>query len=142
MILVDTNVVSEPMKLSGDGRVVAWLNAQAVETLFISAVSVSELLLGVEAMPMGRRREALAGLVSDAIANQFGDRILPFDFAAARLYATIVAAARRKGFSISVSDGQIAATAAAHRLSVATRDGAPFRAAGLEVIDPWTEGAA
>ena len=56
--------------------------------------------------------------------------------------ATIVAAARRKGFSISVSDGQIAATAAAHGLSVATRDGAPFRAAGLEVIDPWTEGAA
>jgi hypothetical protein len=137
MILVDTNVVSEPMKARGDPRVAAWLDAQAAETLFLSAVSVAELLLGVEVLPLGKRRAELTELIAGGVVALFAERILPFDLAAARAYAAVVARARQRGVAISVADGQIAATAAARGFAVATRDGGPFRAAGLTVIDPW-----
>ncbi len=138
MILIDTNVVSEPMKARGDPRVAAWLDAQAAETLFLSAVSVAELLLGVEVLPLGKRRAALSELIAGRVIALFAERVLPFDLASARAYAAVVARARKRGVAISVADGQIAATAAARGFAVATHDGAPFRAAGLTVIDPWT----
>ena len=53
MILIDTNVVSEPWKPAPDARVLAWLDAQAIETLFLSAVTVAELRFGIAAMPEG-----------------------------------------------------------------------------------------
>jgi predicted nucleic acid-binding protein len=64
-------------------------------------------------------------------------RILPFDADAATAYATLRARARANGQGIGVADGYIAATAAANDLSIATRDAAPFEAAGLNVINPW-----
>ena len=72
----------------------------------------------------------------------FGERIVPFDLAAAKAYAKIVVRASRQGHPISVTDAQIAAIAAARRFSVATRDEAPFNAAGVPVINPWTAGGA
>lgn len=114
-----------------------WLDAQAVETLFLSTVSLAELLLGVEALPMGRRRRALEATLARQLETLFGERIVPFDAAAAAAYAKIVIRARHAGCAIAVADGQIAATAAARGLQVASRDEAPFRAAGLDVINPW-----
>jgi predicted nucleic acid-binding protein len=137
MILLDTNVVSEPMKRSSDPRVVDWLDAQAIETLYLSTISLSELLLDIESLPGGKRRESLAAALAEQIADLFGDRIIPFDVPAARAYAKVVARARGQGHPISVADGQIAAIAAVHGLKIASRDEAPFRAAGLIVIDPW-----
>jgi toxin FitB len=137
MILLDTNVVSEPMKQSSDPKVVDWLDAQAIETLYLSTISLSELLLGIESLPAGKRRQSLAVALSEQIAGLFGDRIIPFDVPAARAYATVVNRARSQGHPISVADGQIAAIAAVHGLKVASRDEAPFHAAGLVVINPW-----
>ena len=137
MILLDTNVVSEPMRRHPDRRVQDWLDAQAIETLFLSTISLSELLLGIEHLPAGKRRRALAAALAEQIAGLFSDRIVPFDVAAARAYAEVVTRARRQGHAISVADGQIAAIAAARNLRVASRDEAPFQAAGLSVINPW-----
>jgi toxin FitB len=137
MILLDTNVVSEPMRRHPDCRVQDWLDAQAIETLFLSTISLSELLLGIENLPAGKRRRVLAAALAEQIAGLFGDRIIPFDVAAARAYAEVVTRARRQGHAISVADGQIAAIAAARSLRVASRDEAPFQAAGLDVINPW-----
>ena len=139
MILVDTNVVSEPMRARGDPRVVAWLDRQGDETLFISTVSIAEILFGVAALPVGKRRRRLADAFESAIDRLFEDRILSFDLAAARAYAALMAAARTQGAPISQADGQIAAIAAANRLAVATRDEGPFRAAGVKTVNPWTE---
>jgi toxin FitB len=139
MILIDTNVISEPMKARADPRVVAWLDTQAADTLYVSAVSVSEILLGIEVLPIGRRRQLLADTFAELIESLFRGRIAPFDLAAARTYAKVISSARSQGVAISVADGQIAATAAARGFAVATRDEAPFRAAGVKVIDPWTE---
>lgn len=137
MILLDTNVVSEPMKQRPNRRVQDWLDAQAAETLYLSTISLSELLLGIEALPVGRRRRTLAAAARNKIGDLFGDRIIPFDVAAAEAYATVVILARGNGYAISTADGQIAAIAASRSFTIASRDEAPFQAAGLAVINPW-----
>ena len=137
MILIDTNVVSEPWKPVPDARVLDWLDAQAIETLFLSAITVAELRFGIAAMPEGKRRTVLHDRLKDEVLPLFSGRILPFDLEASKAYATLMAAARGSGKAIGTADGYIAATALAHGFSVATRDVSPFEAAGLKVINPW-----
>ncbi len=137
MILLDTNVVSEPMRSHPDPAVVSWLDAQAAENLYLSTISLAELLLGVENLPAGKRRKALAAALDSQLIALFGDRILPFDAHAAKLFPKLVMRARRRGHAISAADAQIAAIAALHRLIVATRDVSPFEAAGVPTFDPW-----
>lgn len=138
MILLDTNVVSEAMKPEAHPRVRAWLDEQAAETLFLSSVTVAELLFGIGALPAGRRKSALAG-VFEGVAALFEGRILGFDSAAARHYADIAVKARAAGKGFPLPDGYIAAIAASRGFAVATRDTSPFEAAGLQVIDPWAD---
>jgi toxin FitB len=137
MIMLDTNVVSEPMRERPDRRVQDWLDAQAIHTLYFSTIGLAELLLGIANLPAGKRRRALAAALGQQIARLFETRLVPFDVPAAEAYAQVVTRARGQGHAISVADGQIAAIAAAGNFTVATRDEAPFRAAGLLVINPW-----
>jgi predicted nucleic acid-binding protein len=137
MIILDTNVVSEPMRSRADRRVIEWLDAQAAETLFLTTISLAELLVGVAFLPDGARKTEISAALKDLLANLFGDRILAFDQPSARSYARLMSHARSAGQAIPVADGQIAAIALAHGFSVAARDAAPFRAAGVKVIDPW-----
>jgi toxin FitB len=140
MILLDTNVVSEPLRPQPDRRVLAWLDSQAVETLYLSTISLSELLLGVANLPQGKRRITLTTALSGQIASLFANRIVSFDMAAAEAYVQLVIRARRQGYAISVTDGQIAAVAASRSFDVATRDELPFQKAGVMVINPWKAG--
>jgi len=137
MIVVDTNVVSEPMKTGGNRAVQVWLDRQIAETLYLTATSLSELLVGIEILPVGKRKDGLGAALGDLLAGLFGGRILPFDQQAAVTYAAVVGRARTAGRAISVADGQIAAIAAAHGFTVATRDTAPFTSAGVPVVNPW-----
>lgn len=137
MILIDTNVVSEPWKPAPDTRVLDWLDAQAIETLFLAAITIAELRFGIAAMPEGKRRTVLHDRLEGEVLPLFSGRILPFDLDASKAYATLMAAARGSGKAIGTADGYIAATALAHGFSVATRDVSPFEAAGLKVINPW-----
>ncbi|MDP3971755.1 MAG: type II toxin-antitoxin system VapC family toxin [Candidatus Nanopelagicales bacterium] len=136
MILLDTNVVSEAMKPQPDPRVLAWLDAQAAETLYLSSVTLAELLFGIRALPTGRRRAILSGTL-DGLLALFDQRVLPFDAQAARYYAELAVAARAAGKGFPNPDGYLAAIAAAHDFIVATRDVSPFQAADLKVINPW-----
>jgi predicted nucleic acid-binding protein len=137
MIVLDTNVISEPMKPHGHPSVQAWLDRQVAETLYLTTTSLAELLLGIEIMPDGKRKEGLAAALTELLAALFGSRVLPFDQQAALAYAPLVSRARASGTTISVADGQVAAIAAAHQFTVATRDTAPFVAAGVSVINLW-----
>jgi predicted nucleic acid-binding protein len=137
MIILDTNVLSEPMKRGANPAVAAWLDQQDIETLYLTTINLAELLLGVGMLPRSRRRSALEAKLSQIINLFAGSRILPFDAPAARLFAVLVARASSTGHIISFADGQIAAIAAAHGFSVATRDVAPFIAAGVPVVNPW-----
>ena len=136
MILLDTNVVSEAMKPQPHPAVRTWLDDQVAETLYLSSVTLAELLFGIGALPSGRRKDALAQTL-DGLLELFGNRILAFDTDAARQYAELAVTARATGKGFPTPDGYIAAIAAAHGLIVATRDASPFQAAGLKFINPW-----
>ncbi|WP_397396393.1 type II toxin-antitoxin system VapC family toxin [Phenylobacterium sp.] len=136
MILLDTNVVSEAIKPDSHPSVRAWLDAQVAETLFLPSITVAELLFGIGALPEGRRKTLLAARI-DGLLDAFAGRILPFDTSAAQAYANLAVRARAAGKGFPTPDGYIAAIAAAHGFSVASRDTSAFRAAGLKVIDPW-----
>jgi predicted nucleic acid-binding protein len=137
MIVLDTNVVSEPINRKADPAVIHWLDQQVVGTLYLTAISLSELLLGIVIMPEGKRKQALDASLDVLVRRLFGARILPFGQDAAEVYARLVGQARASGQAISVSDGQIAAIAALHGFTVATRDTQPFTALGVPVINPW-----
>jgi predicted nucleic acid-binding protein len=84
MIVLDTNVVSEPMKPNGDHAVKVWLDRQSAETLYLTATSLFELLLvGIEILPDGKRKEGLDGALSELMVRLFASRILLFDQQAA-----------------------------------------------------------
>ncbi|MGV1872730.1 PIN domain-containing protein [Agrobacterium rosae] len=134
MILLDTNVISEPWKPAPDIAVLTWLDAQAIETLFISAISVAELRFGIASMPSGNRQTILHDRLEGEVLPIFDGRILPFNKGTSQFYADLMASGRTSG----KADGYIAATAAENNLAVATRDTSPFEAAGLIVINPWS----
>ncbi|MCK6452919.1 MAG: type II toxin-antitoxin system VapC family toxin [Alphaproteobacteria bacterium] len=138
MIVLDTNVVSEAMKPEPHAAVRAWLNEQAAETLYLSSVTLAELLFGIAALPAGTRKNRLARAL-DGLTALFGERVLPFDTEAARHYAVLGVTARRSGRGFPTPDGYVAAIAASRGFVVASRDIAPFEAAGMRVIDPWKE---
>ena len=137
MIILDTNVVSEPLKPRFDPAVEAWLDQQPAETLYLTATSLAELRTGVALMPAGKRKAGLDQALSELLTNIFAGRILAFDENAAETYAALVSRARRAGLALSVGDAQIAAIAKTHGFIVATRDTTPFVAAGVTVINPW-----
>jgi len=138
MILLDTNVISEPIKSQPDRRVVEWIDRQPVEILYIAAISLAELRYGIAVHPDGKKKKDVQDKLEQLVLPLFRSRILPFDEAAAAAYAELRAAAVKKGKAIGDSDGYIAATAKANGLIVATRDTSPFEAAGLTVINPWS----
>ena len=139
MILLDTNVISEPWKPVPEPRVLAWIDGQAIETLFLSAVTVAELRFGIGAMPTGRRRSVLHERLEQDVLPLFAGRVLSFDLAASQAYAELMVQARSEGRAIGKADGYIAATAASRGYAVASRDVSPFEAAGVRVLNPWED---
>jgi len=137
MIVLDTKVVSEAMKPEPHPAVRAWLNDQATETLYLSSVTLAELLFGIAALPTSKRKDMLAQAL-DGLLGLFRDRLLPFDTDAARRYAELAVAAKTSGRGFPTPDGYIAAIAASRGFIVASRDMAPFQAAGVSVINPWS----
>ena len=138
MIILDTNVVSEPSKLRPDARALAWSDRQDGASLFVTTISVAELKSNVALLPEGRRKESLRNILDGLLAS-FVTPVLPFDREAALAYAVVVAHAKAKRYTLPVADAQIAAIAKVHGFAVATRDGAPFRSAGVAVINPWED---
>ena len=137
MIVLDTNVVSKAMRPEPDPVVRAWLNEQAAETLYLSGVTLAELLFGIRALPAGKRKNMLDRALTELL-ELFGERVLPFDTDAARHYAELAVTARTGGRGFPTPDGYIAAVAASRGFIVASRDTSPYEAAGVTVINPWT----
>ena len=138
MIIVDTNVISEVLRPHPSEQVGAWLDAQRPRDLFVTTISQAEMLLGVQLLPRGRRRDLLETAINAIFDTDFRERVLPFDSRAARAFATIVANRRRLGKPIDNLDAQIAAIARSEGAAIATRDAAGFAGCGVSVIDPWS----
>ena len=136
MILLDTNVVSDIVKPRPNPKVQAWIDAHNSSSLWISAITVAELHLGIELMPDGRKKSELR-LAIDRAIHLFGQQCAPFDALAANEFARIVARRRQIGRPIEALDAQIAAVAMTTGFALATLDRKGFEEIdGLKVIDP------
>jgi len=141
VILLDTNVVSELMRRAPSSVVERWLGRQPISSVFISSVTEAELRYGPALMPEGRRLTQLVAQANAMLAEDFADRILPFDSPAASAYVRIAAGRRRAGRPISQADAQIAAIAASRGATVATRNVMDLVDCGVDLVDPWTSAA-
>ena len=138
MFLLDTNVVSELLRASPDPGVEAWVGDCPATELYFSAIGEAELRYGVAIMPAGRRQAALASAIEGILREDFAGRVLPFDSAAALVYAEFASGRRRGGRPIGEADCQIAAIARSRGMAVATRNVRDFEDIEIKVVDPWT----
>lgn len=139
MIVLDTNVVSETMRPAPDANVVAWLNRQDIQTLYLTAVSLAELRFGISRLDDGRGKADLTGRLNLMLERVFDGRVLLFTAASSQTFAELMAGARRNGRAVGFQDGMIAAIVAERRFAIATRDARPFEAMGVLVTNPWNE---
>src|SRR5215210_3790613 len=139
MIVVDTNVVAELMKVSPARAVVSWMNNQESSTLFLTAVTIGEIGYGLRVMPQGRRRLQLEQGFARVLAEAFAGRIFAFDEEAARHYAEVMGRRKEIGRPLSALDGQSASIARAKLDVVATRHLRDCVECGVEVINPFEQ---
>jgi hypothetical protein len=139
VIVADTNVVSELMRVDPSPAVRAWVLAQGHHELRITAITVAEILYGIERLPSGKRKDTLREAAVD-VFSRFTEDVLPFDAAAATIYPGIVDHRDRQGTPISGYNAQIAAICRANDASLATRNEKDFADVGVELINPWSSG--
>jgi toxin FitB len=139
MIVLDTNVIFEIIKPSPTKVVLSWLAAQARSATYITAITQAETLFGVERLPEGKRRTRLYNDIEDLLAREFEDRILPFDAAAAPVFAIIASHRASTGRPISQFDAMIAAIARCRGANVATRNTKDLENCGVPLINPWAD---
>ena len=138
MILLDTNVLSELMRIAPNQAVLSWMDEHIATDLYICAVTKAEIELGIALLPEGKRKDNLSVAAHEMFDEFSPDRCLSFDETAAAKYGVIVASRKKIGRPISVEDAQIAAIALAHGLTMATRNTADFENIDdLKVISPW-----
>ncbi|WP_439886268.1 type II toxin-antitoxin system VapC family toxin [Pseudomonas sp. MBLB4123] len=137
MILLDTNVLSELMRVKPDPQVLAWVDAQPASELVICSITVAEILYGIARMPDGKRKQGLLDLASAMFDEDFAGNILPFDADAAVHYAEIAAVSEARGRVVDMADAQIAAIGRLHDAVVATRNIRHFEELGVDLVNPW-----
>lgn len=136
MIVLDTNVVSALMLARPDQIVIAWLDRQEAADVWITSITIFETRFGLAILPPGRRRRQLEIAFDKALHEDLGDRVLPFDAAAAVVSARLASEARRAGRAVDVRDVEIAGIVAARGATLATSNTRHFRHLGIALIDP------
>jgi predicted nucleic acid-binding protein len=137
MIVLDTNVLSEMMRLERDGVFVRWIQATDSDELFTTAVTQAEILFGVALLPLGRRKALLAEAARQTFSENFAGRILPFDSGAAEECAALAAKKRGLGRSMESLDAQIAAIVRSRNAVLATRNIKRFIECDVRLVNPW-----
>jgi toxin FitB len=137
VIVLDTNVVSELMRQQADPEVISWLDRQSADDVWLTAVTLAELIYGIGRLPDGRRKALLAVALDAMVRDDLDHRVAPFDAIAASHFADIVIGRERSGRPVSAADAQIAAICRSHGAVLATRNVADFDATGVEIVNPW-----
>jgi hypothetical protein len=137
MTILDTNVVSELMRPAPEAAVLRWIGSQATEDLHITAVTMAEILFGIELISGGRRRDTLRAGAEKMFGVVFADRILTFEDRAARVLSQIASSRRRQGKPMSEFDAQMGAIARVHGATLATRNTYVFEGCGVRLVNPW-----
>lgn len=138
-IILDTNVVSELMNGANDPEFNAWVNSTPRESTFVTAITLGEMVFGVQNLPEGKRKRTLQRQ-ADTVMDEFVKRTYDFNAMAAIEYGDIFAQRKRMGRPTGVQDAQIAAIARANNCVVATRNTKDFEGVGVPLINPWKWG--
>jgi predicted nucleic acid-binding protein len=142
MIILDTNVLSELMRPTPAARVSEWVAKQPSAELFTTSITEAEILLGIELLTQGKRRQGLLRAVEGMFNEDLGGRVLGFESEAAHPFAQIAARRRSLGKPISHADAQIAAIARLRGATLATRNVADFSDCAVDLVNPWDGGRA
>ncbi len=137
MIILDTNVLSALMRKAPEAPVVAWLDRQPAESVWITSITLFESRLGLALLSKGRRRQALEAAFSRLLEEDLENRVLDFDGAAATEAASLAAERQKAGRPVDMRDTQIAGIALARHATLATRNVRHFRDLKVPVVDPW-----
>ena len=137
--LIDTNVISELRKPRPEERVVSFVSRQPLDSLFISTVTFAEIRFGIEKLNDPARRAQIAAWLENEMRPLFEGRILPLSEDILLKWRLIFEQGRKQGHTFSHPDVLIAATATHHGLTVVSRDTRDFIAAGVRVLNPWTD---
>lgn len=138
MIVLGTNVLSELMRPAPNPLVVDWIDStSARDDIAITAITVAEILYGIERLPDGRRKQQLGGVAAMMFEEDFAGAIFSFDAEAAVHYAQRVAASEAAGRPASMADAQIAAICLNHGATLATRNTKDFDPFGVALVNPW-----
>jgi predicted nucleic acid-binding protein len=137
VIILDTNVLSALMRQAPEAPVVAWLDRQPAESVWITSVTLFEARFGLALLPKGRRRHGLEDAFARLLKDDLEDRVLDFDGAAATEAALLAAERQKRGQPVDMRDTQIAGIALARRATLATRNVRHFRNLKVPVVDPW-----
>jgi toxin FitB len=132
--LLDTNFLSEVMKPAPNLQIAGWIRASDQESLFVSAITFSELRRGIELLGPGKRRSQLEDWISLRLGGWFGDRILSIDRDIAEQFGRLSAQSKRRGSNLDAIDGIIAATAQIHNLTLATLNRKHFEKLGVKLL--------
>lgn len=139
MIILDTNVLSALMRTAPDPVVVAWLDRQPADSIWISSITLFEARLGLALLPAGRRRRALQSAFERLLLEDLEGRVLDFDSVAATEAAALAAERQKAGRPVDVRDTLIAGIALARRATLATRNVRHFQGLKVPVVDPYQE---
>jgi toxin FitB len=137
MIILDTNVLSALMRTAPEASVVAWLDRQPAESIWITSITLFEVSLGLALLPSGRRRQALEAAFARLLKEDLENRVLDFDSAAATEAASVAVERQKAGRPVDMRDTQIAGIALARRATLATRNVRHFADLTVPIVDPW-----
>lgn len=135
--LLDTNIPSEVMRPRPERRVEEFMREAGKDRVYLSVLSLGEIVKGIEILVEGKRRVILEAWLDEEIRPWFGERILPISAAIAERWGALSAQARLRGTPLPVVDGLIAATALEHDLTLVTRNSRDFTASGVALVNPW-----
>jgi toxin FitB len=138
MTILDTNVVSEMMRPVPEASVLRWFANLAIEDAHLTAITLAEILVGIELLPVGKRREVLRTGAERTFAV-FAGRVLAFDEKSASAFSSISSTRRKQGRPILPFDAQIAAITRVHGATLATRNVEDFEGCGVRLVNPWKE---
>jgi len=136
--LLDTNVVSEPMKPRPNPGVITWLASVNEDSVYLSVVTLTELRYGIERLASGTRRRRLDDWLRQDLPLRFEGRIVPVDATVADACGRLVARSEASGRPIEPRDAFIAATAEAYDMTLVTRNVSDFHSTLKSILSPWT----
>lgn len=139
MIILDTNVLSALMQHKPDPRVVAWLDDQPAESIWLSSITVFEARFGLALLPTGRRKDLMEQRFEALVQDDLQNRVLLFDIHAAAQAAQLAADRKSRGRPVDMRDTFIAGIALARRATVATRNVRHFEDLSVPVVNPWAD---